>query len=108
MSMRDFNDWIGGFTFYGQTLGKAIGERLDVPYYSDREFMREPHYPDSCNGVAEAVAKLPYGITGAYFNVPSLNLVLIGPFGEKIGIRAMSLRMEPADPLERLKKAATS
>jgi len=108
MSLKAFGEMIGRFAFNGQRIGKAIAERLDVPYYADRE--TGDNWPDNFNKAGEAVAKLPHGITGIYFHIPSLNLILLGPLGEKVGIRSTRLasHMPDLDRLLELKKAATS
>lgn len=91
----------------------------DILFEPGVEFLTEAvrtkdNYPDSYNNVLEAVQKLPHGITGVYFHVRSLNLVLLGPMGEKVGIRASTLStpigMVPSEArhLGSLKKAATA
>lgn len=49
------------------------------------------HWPDSYNDVEGAVAKLSKGITGVYWHASSLNLVLLGAQGERVGIRSVDL-----------------
>jgi len=75
---------------------------------------QDPYWPDSFNDVLGAVQKLQHGITGVYHHGPSMNLVLLGPSGEKVGIRStalstpfIGLHREQCQHLGKLKKAWT-
>lgn len=80
----------------------ASGEILCTDEWPERLFKEEnmqlteevwtkDNWPDSYNSVGDAVAKLPNGITGIYYHKPSMNLILVGPHGEKVGIRSTAL-----------------
>lgn len=66
------------------------GRFHDVEQLTEEVWTRD-NWPDSCNSVALAVAKLLEGIIGVYYHRPSMNLVLVGPQGEKVGIRSTAL-----------------
>ena len=79
------------------------------------EVWTQDHYPDSYNDILEAVQKLPHGVVAAYYHRGQLNLVLMSPTGEKVGIRrtaflipTRSMLAERVAPLRTLKKAATA
>lgn len=151
-----------------QHIGKALAQRVGVPYHEDREVERmlghrllsvpkeeaikqgllptrqfqlpdgtvvaekdvpahwfneakqltdevwtKDNWPDNCNDVNGAIQKLTHGITGVYYHRPSMNLVLLGPMGEKVGIRATTLigpqgLMRDAGRFGLLKKAASA
>jgi len=102
MSVQAFAGFIKNLATAGQTIGREIAQKLDVPYYEDRE-VDAVWEPDSYNSVEEAVRKLPHGITGTYFHRRSMNLVLLGPLDEKVGIRSTSF-LSGVEPLKTLKK----
>ncbi len=64
------------------------------------EVWTKENWPDSFNDAKEAVAKLPNGITGVYYHRPSMNLVLVGPTGEKVGVRSTAI-MTPMIGIDR-------
>jgi len=79
------------------------------------EVWTRDHYPDSYNGILEAVTKLPHGVTGGYYHRGQMMLVLISPTGERVGIRraefmlpTRSMLAERVAPLAKLRKAATA
>lgn len=122
--------------------GSSTDDRLEGPLLSMREFLlvngdilrtndwklipsdakqlteevwTRDDYPDSYNNIVEAVNKLSYGITGAYYHKSQANLVLLSPTGEKVGIRKTQFMMptrsmlaERIAPFSRLRKAATA
>ena len=164
--IKDFFAMIGAIGGGCVAIGKALGQKLDVPYMEEREGekllgckLKEGHegelfpthryrfpsgeilctnewperlvkekaeqlteevwtkdnWHNSFNDVEGAVQKLPNGIVGVYFHRPSMNLVLVAPGGEKVGIRSTALRKpfrdagyEACEPLGRLTKATVS
>jgi len=73
------------------------------------EVWTKENWPTSYNSIREAVRKVPHGITAMYFHMPSLNVVLVAPDGELIGIRRTSFYDEvQVKALRSLKKAATA
>lgn len=55
------------------------------------EVWSKGNWPDSFNDPVEAVNRLPDGVAAIYYHGPSMNLVLVGARGEKVGIRSTSL-----------------
>lgn len=70
------------------------------------EVWTKENWPSSYNSVQEALQKVPDGITAIYFHKPSLNLVLVAPGGELVGIRRTAF-YDPVEvqALDLLKKA---
>lgn len=100
------------------------GEILDADTCPDmkaeqltEEAWSRDNWPTSCNDVEGALGRLQYGITGVYYHRPSMNLVLVDPAGERVGIRSTALtgpfglktekNLKEIRALGRLKKAPT-
>lgn len=62
------------------------------------------HWPDTSNDIPEAVAKLSKGVTGIYYHGASMNLVLLGADGARVGIRVTAFMRPGVDALDGLKR----
>lgn len=82
---------------------------MDHEQLTEEVWTRE-HWPtDPNNTVLEALQKVPRGITAMYFHMTCLNLVLVTPEGDLIGIRRTALYdKDEVKALDRLKKAFIS
>lgn len=170
MSIKAFGDLLTGLGRGAEGIGRHLAQRLDVPFYEDRderllghclkedlrrfqelrdkgmldaselfptrrfrfatgeilctnkwpdrlfkeeneqlteEVWSHDHWPDSCNDIDGAIDKLPSGVTGIYWHAPSLNLILVGPGGVKVGIRSVCLTLSPHS-FSRLRKYIAS
>jgi len=66
------------------------------------------HWPDSFNGIREAVKKVEGGIAEIYYHYASMNLVLVDATGQKIGIRSVDIMQFETELIPELFKLESS
>jgi len=77
---------------------------MDYEQLTDEVWTRN-NFPTSNNSVLEALQKVPNGIIALYWHMTSLNIVLVSPYGDLVGIRRTALYdKNEIKALDRLKK----
>jgi len=66
------------------------------------------HWPDSFNGIREAVDKVEGGVAEIYYHYASMNLVLVDATGQKIGIRSVDIMQFETELISELFKLECS
>jgi hypothetical protein len=93
----------------GEILETDEFPTMDHEQLTEEVWTRD-HWPtDPNNTVLEALQKVPHGIIAIYYHMTCLNIVLVTPERELIGIRRTALYdRNEVQALNRLKKAATA
>jgi hypothetical protein len=93
----------------GEILETDEFPTMDHEQLTDEVWTHENWPTDPNNTVLEALQKVPHGIIAIYYHMTCLNLVLVTPERELIGIRRTALYdRNEVQALNRLKKAATA
>jgi hypothetical protein len=93
----------------GEILETDEFPTMDHDQLTEEVWTRENWPTDPNNTVLEALQKVPRGITAMYYHMTTLNLVLVTPEGDLIGIRRTALYdKDEVKALDRLKKAFIS